>query len=78
MPLHQMKSDWFSEECKNKRNDFLRLLNKYRQNYSTEFRQLMVKARHCFKTCVRKCKFDYNVKQTNKLISARQGRTYFI
>ena len=32
----------------------------------------MVKARRCFKTCVRKCKFHYDVKQTNKLISARQ------
>ena len=46
---NRINMSWYSEECEDRRHDFLHLLNEYRQNYSNENRKRMVQARKLFK-----------------------------
>ena len=62
---------WYTEECFNCRQDFFRTLNLYRLYKTEDSRVNMTRARTAYKSCIRKCKFDYDKLQTENLIKAR-------
>ena len=64
-------SPWFSDECHEKRYNFLIWLDKYREIQSDETRINMVKARSEYKSTIRKCKYEYDKSKTQKLVQAK-------
>ena len=64
-------SPWFSDECHEKRYNFLIWLDKYREIQSDETQINMVKARSEYKSTIRKCKYEYDKSKTQKLVQAK-------
>jgi hypothetical protein len=66
------RPDWYTDECELKRKHFLDCLNRYRESDTVEARTDMVKARSCFKSEARRCRYAYDIRQTDKLLKARR------
>ena len=62
---------WFNAECAEKRINFYRHLNIFRNNKTEENKRNFIDARTQFKTCIRKSKFEYDHNETKKLLDAR-------
>ena len=70
---NRINMSWCSEECEDRRQDILRLLNEYRQNDSNENRKRMVQARKLFKSCARKCRLNHDKEQTTRLLANKHN-----
>jgi hypothetical protein len=57
---HIVDCKWYTQECFKLKNIFHKMLNVYRNNKSDFNRQNMVHARTKYKSCIRKCKMDYD------------------
>jgi hypothetical protein len=68
---HIVDCKWYTQECFELRNTFHKMLNVYRNNKSDFNRQNMVHARTKYKSCIRKCKMDYDRNETAKLTDAK-------
>jgi exonuclease III len=62
---------WFTEDCHEKRIIFNRMLNRFRLNKSEENRISLVNARSQYKTCIRKCRYDFDKAESLKLTQAK-------
>ena len=62
---------WYNDECKEKKLTFMYMLDKFRANKTDENRKNLVKARSEYKKLIRKCRFNYDKEQTNKLLCAK-------
>ena len=65
------KNPWYNEECKENKNIFLFMLNKYRSSKTDENRKNMVKARSNYKSVLRKSRFRYDKERTKKFVDAK-------
>ena len=65
------KNPWYNEECKENKNIFLFMLNKYRSSKTDENRKNMVKARSNYKSILRKSRFSYDKERTKKIVDAK-------
>jgi hypothetical protein len=63
---------WYTDECELKREYFFDCLDKYRTCETDDSRKDMVKARSAFKSETRRCRRDFDVEQTNRLVKARR------
>ena len=69
--MSEKENPWYTNECHDKKFTFLYMLDKYRDSNSEENRKNMVKARSEYKTLLRKCRYDYDKKNTNQLVDAK-------
>ena len=69
--LNQNKQTWYTDECRERKYIFLRMLDKYRNSKTDENRKFMVKERSEYKTILRKCRQNYDKDRTNKFVNAK-------
>jgi hypothetical protein len=62
---------WYSDECEHFRHEFLDLLNRFRVNNTDDNRTKLARARSVFKSCARKCRYEYDKTCTHDLLKAR-------
>ena len=62
---------WYDERCIEKKYDFLRMLNKFRESKNDANRIGLVKARLEYKTMLRKCRYEYDREKTSRFVTAR-------
>jgi hypothetical protein len=60
IPSYVNNSPWYDNECVEKKNEFLNLLNRYRNDQCDLNRINMLQARSIYKSTVRKCRFNYD------------------
>ena len=66
-PLSNIRlNPWYTDECQERKNYFLHMLDKYRNLKNDENRINMVRARTNYKTFIRKCRYEYDREKTKK------------
>ena len=73
------KPVWSDAEYEQKRVYFFECLNDYRSESNDESRATMVNARNQLKSCIRKCKLEYQKNETQELLNlkAKNAREYW-
>ncbi|XP_053383852.1 uncharacterized protein LOC128550031 [Mercenaria mercenaria] len=67
----QNNNIWYNNECCEKKDVFLNLLNGYRSDPNDVNRINMVQARSIYKNTLRKCRYNFDKEKTSKLVNAR-------
>ena len=62
---------WYTDECREKQFYFHKMLQKFRERKNDENRVNMVKARSEYQSVLRKCKYEYDKKRTERFIYAK-------
>ena len=62
---------WFDDTCRDKRFYFYQMLNRYRENKNDDSRINMSKARSAYKTAIRKARYSFDKKKTERFENAR-------
>ena len=68
---YKKDAPWFDDTCRDKRFYFHQMLNRYRENKNDDSRINMSKARSEYKTAIRKAKYSFDKKKTERLENAR-------
>ena len=62
---------WYTKECSEKQFYFYKMLKKFREVKSDENRVNMVKARSEYKSVLRKSRFEFDKKKTERFVNAK-------
>ena len=68
---NEKQNPCFNDECQEKKDCFLYMLDKYRQSKSDDNRKNMVTARSEYKSLIRRCRYKFDREKTDKFILSK-------